>query len=178
MHGLRRLSLLALIGSTLAAPVAVAIAISVASALAIAPTPTPAPTSATIPPEEIQAQAQADALDGVERAIAKGPYSGDATYYDPGLGACGHTNSGSQLIVAVSHKIFDSFPGANPTNPNKNPICGKKLKATYGSKSITLSVADRCPGCAAGDLDMTRAGFGVLASLDKGRLPGVKWAWV
>ncbi|KAF7340468.1 Plant expansin [Mycena venus] len=106
-------------------------------------------------------------------------YSGDGTFYIPGLGACGKTNNGHDLIVAVGHGIFDSYPGANKLNPNKNPICGKKLRATYGQKSVVVTVKDRCTGCAgAGDLDFTEAGFAKLASLNQGRIHGVQWEWI
>lgn len=32
------------------------------------------------------------------------------TFYDVGLGACGHTDSDSELVAAVSHTLFDQFP--------------------------------------------------------------------
>ncbi|KAJ7115246.1 RlpA-like double-psi beta-barrel-protein domain-containing protein-containing protein [Mycena epipterygia] len=107
-------------------------------------------------------------------------YSGDGTWYQPGLGACGKTNNKNQLIVAVGHGIFDSYPGATKLNPNnRNPICGKQLKATYGEKSVTVTVEDRCAGCPGGaDLDFTEAGFGKLAETTAGRIHGVKWEWV
>ncbi|KAJ7751937.1 hypothetical protein DFH07DRAFT_960773 [Mycena maculata] len=105
------------------------------------------------------------------------PFPG--TFYEPGLGACGVTNNAKQLIVAVGHGVFDSYPGADASNPNKNPICGKKLKATYGQKSVIVTVEDRCAGCAgAADLDFTVAGFQQLASPTVGRIQGVKWEWV
>ena len=33
-----------------------------------------------------------------------------ATWYETGLGACGITNSDSDLIVAVGHGLFDAYP--------------------------------------------------------------------
>lgn len=33
-----------------------------------------------------------------------------ATFYKPGLGACGKTNHDNDLIVAASHSVFDTFP--------------------------------------------------------------------
>lgn len=75
-----------------------------------------------------------------------GNFNGQATYYAPGLGACGWTNSASDYIVAISHSLFDSF---GTGNPNNNPACGHKIQATYQGKTITVSVADRCEGCAA-----------------------------
>ncbi|GAC72381.1 hypothetical protein PANT_7c00074 [Moesziomyces antarcticus T-34] len=104
-----------------------------------------------------------------------GSFDGQATYYAPGLGACGWTNTESDYIVAVSHSLFDSF---GTGNPNKNPICGHKIKATYQGKSITVSVSDRCEGCAWGDLDFTPSGFQQLAPLSKGRLDGLTWSWI
>ncbi|KAJ6568986.1 RlpA-like double-psi beta-barrel-protein domain-containing protein-containing protein [Mycena capillaripes] len=106
-------------------------------------------------------------------------YSGDGTFYMPGLGACGKTNKKQDLIVAVGHNIFDSYPGANLSNLNKNAICGKKLRATYGQKSVVVAVEDRCTGCpGADDLDFTETGFAKLASPTLGRIRGVKWEWV
>ncbi|KAJ7487043.1 plant expansin [Mycena latifolia] len=87
-----------------------------------------------------------------------------------GPGACGKTNTPDDLIVAVSHELFDHFA---------NPICGKKLKATHGGKSVTVTVEDRCAGCSGrGDLDFSPAGFKKLAPLSVGRIHNVKWEFV
>ncbi|SAM63422.1 uncharacterized protein UBRO_03722 [Ustilago bromivora] len=104
-----------------------------------------------------------------------GHYSGQATYYAPGLGACGWTNGEADYIVAISASLFDSFGSGNP---NKNPACGHKIAATYGGKTITVSVADRCVGCAWGDLDFTSTGFSQLADMSQGRLDGLSWSWI
>ncbi|KIS69738.1 uncharacterized protein UMAG_12184 [Mycosarcoma maydis] len=104
-----------------------------------------------------------------------GHYGGQATYYAPGLGACGWTNGESDYIVAISASLFDSF---GTGNPNKNPVCGHKIAATYGGKTITVSVADRCVGCGWGDLDFTPTGFSQLADMSKGRLDGLSWSWI
>ncbi|KAI0365835.1 barwin-like endoglucanase [Pilatotrama ljubarskyi] len=101
--------------------------------------------------------------------------TGDATFYAAGLGACGIFNTDADFIVAVSTSVFDGFPGAGP-NPNANPICGRQLTATGpDGKSVTLTVTDRCAGCAPGDIDLTPTAFQQLASLDVGRLHGVTW---
>ncbi|KAK0231491.1 plant expansin [Armillaria fumosa] len=102
---------------------------------------------------------------------------GEGTWYYPGLGSCGITNTASDMIVAVSHLLYDSYPGAT-ANPNLNPICGKKLVATYGGKSVTVTVRDKCMGCAGKyDLDFTPTAFSKLASTNVGRLTGVDWKW-
>lgn len=104
-----------------------------------------------------------------------GHFGGQATYYAPGLGACGWSNGDSDYIVAISASLFDSF---GTGNPNKNPACGHKIAASYGGKTITVSVADRCVGCAWGDLDFTPSGFSALADMSKGRLDGLSWSWI
>lgn len=103
--------------------------------------------------------------------------TGDGTYFDTGLGACGKYNTNSDHIVAVSHLLFDSFGTANPNN---NPVCGHKIKATYQGKSTIVTVADRCAAetCAYGDLDFTPTAFQELAPLSVGRLHGVSWQWI
>ncbi|KAG2420036.1 hypothetical protein HFD88_004834 [Aspergillus terreus] len=104
-----------------------------------------------------------------------GSYSGDLTYYDPGLGSCGITSTGSEPICAVSHVIFDA--ASTSANPNENPLCGLKVRIRRGETSVDVKVVDRCVGCKATDLDVSRSVFGQLADLDLGRVV-VEWAWL
>ncbi|KAI0351123.1 hypothetical protein OH77DRAFT_1411691 [Trametes cingulata] len=108
-------------------------------------------------------------------ALAQSSGTGDATFYAAGLGACGIFNTDADFIVAVSSQVFDTFPGAG-ANPNANPICNRQLTATGpDGKSVTLTVTDRCAGCAPGDIDLTPTAFQQLADLAVGRLHGVTW---
>ncbi|KAJ3892336.1 putative riboflavin aldehyde-forming enzyme [Lentinula edodes] len=102
--------------------------------------------------------------------------TGQGTYYDTGLTSCGETYTDSDLIVALSHLFYDTYPGAT-ANPNNNPVCGKKLTARYQGKSVTVTVADRCTGCAMYDLDFTPTGFEALSDLSVGRISGVTWTF-
>jgi len=101
--------------------------------------------------------------------------SGRATYFYPGLGACGKNNGNNDYIVAVSKLLYDTYPG-HTANPNNNPVCGRKIKASYGGKSVTVTVADRCESCAFNDLDFSPAAFQQLAALSVG-LFTVSWDW-
>ncbi|CAG8728919.1 3536_t:CDS:1, partial [Acaulospora morrowiae] len=78
--------------------------------------------------------------------------TGDATFYEVGLGACGKVNNDNQLVCALNHDQFDPSPGGNP---NKNRSCGKKIKATFGKKSVIVTVVDRCADCKKGDIDLS-----------------------
>ena len=69
-------------------------------------------------------------------------YTGDLTYYGPGLGACGVTSSDTDHIVSISHFTFDAV--SKGSNPNANPLCGHKLRAVRNGDSIDLTVVDRC----------------------------------
>ena len=104
-----------------------------------------------------------------------GPYTGDLTYYAPGLGACGVTSSSSDSVVSVSHLVFDAV--STGSNPNANPLCGKKIRARREGKSVDLTVVDRCTGCLADDLDTTVTVFGELADVALGRVR-TQWAWL
>ena len=106
-----------------------------------------------------------------------GPYEGDLTYYDPGLGACGVTSANGDKIVAVSHIIFDAVQTGS--NPNANPLCGKKVrvKRLGGDTTVDLTVVDRCTGCQPDDLDMTEDTFSTLAAVALGRVKG-EWSWL
>jgi hypothetical protein len=75
-------------------------------------------------------------------------YTGDLTYYDPGLGACGIDSGDNDAVVAVSHYTFDAVQKGS--DPNQNPLCGRKIRATRvdersgKSVSIDVTVIDRC----------------------------------
>ena len=106
-----------------------------------------------------------------------GPYEGDLTYYDPGLGACGVTSANGDKIVAVSHFLFDAVQTGS--DPNTNPLCGKKVrvKRLGGDVTVDLTVVDRCVGCETQDLDMTEETFSDLADVALGRVTG-EWSWL
>ncbi|KAK8097096.1 RlpA-like double-psi beta-barrel-protein domain-containing protein-containing protein [Apiospora kogelbergensis] len=98
--------------------------------------------------------------------------SGDMTYYDPGLGACGRTNGPNDAIVAVPFAFFTA------ANPNKDPMCGRKLKVNYKGKSKTVTIVDKCYGCKGNDIDVTPSVFKELAGgLGAGRVK-VTWDFV
>lgn len=104
-----------------------------------------------------------------------GPWSGDLTYYDPGLGACGIESKDGDNIVAVSHLLFDAVSVGS--NPNQNPLCGKMIRAKRPKGTVDLKVVDRCTGCQPRDLDITMKVFARLAEVDAGRVP-VEWSWL
>lgn len=106
-----------------------------------------------------------------------GTQTGQGTYYATGLGACGITNTDTDFICAVSELLFDTYPGYTGGNPNNNPVCGKKITATYEGKSVTVTVTDRCTGCAQTSLDFSPSAFQQLSDLSVGRLFGMTWTW-
>lgn len=103
-----------------------------------------------------------------------GSFSGDGTYYDTGMGACGITSTDSDFIVAVSKDLFDQYTPNG--NPNHNSLCGKKIEAFYEGKSVEVTVVDRCEGCAYGSLDFSPAAFRQLADQGLGRIK-ITWNW-
>ncbi|EIN08732.1 hypothetical protein PUNSTDRAFT_133915 [Punctularia strigosozonata HHB-11173 SS5] len=106
--------------------------------------------------------------------VNKAKHTGQATFFTPGLGACGKNSKSSDHMVAVSSQFFKTFPGAG-ANPNTNPICGKKLTASFKGKSTTVTILDECPSCAEFDLDLSPAAFKDLADESVGRLHGMTW---
>ncbi|KAK2733731.1 hypothetical protein FQN57_001958 [Myotisia sp. PD_48] len=104
-----------------------------------------------------------------------GPYTGDLTYYDPELGACGIVSSGSENICAVSKDLYDA--ASRSSNPNENPLCGLKLRLKRDGKSVDVTVVDRCVGCKPTDIDVSRSVFNKLALAEQGRVL-VEWAWL
>ena len=103
---------------------------------------------------------------------------GHGTFYNTGLTACGKSFQDTDFIAAVSAQVFDSYPGAT-ANPNLNPICGKKLRASYKGKSVVVEVQDRCAGCETDkDVDLTPTAFQQIADLGIGRIRDLDWQFI
>ncbi|RUS30408.1 hypothetical protein BC938DRAFT_479437 [Jimgerdemannia flammicorona] len=82
-------------------------------------------------------------------------FKGHATYYfipDGGRGACGPLLTNTSMVAALSKDMFDATM-KGLTNPNKNPICGHRVRVKGPLGSITVTIQDRCPGCKKNSLD-------------------------
>ncbi|KAF8154296.1 riboflavine-aldehyde-forming enzyme [Crassisporium funariophilum] len=93
-------------------------------------------------------------------------FYGDATYFEPGLGACGKTNNANDLIVALSTAKYGN--GSN---------CGRNIIVRYNGKSVQAKVVDKCPGCKPDDVDLSPTAFSRLANKSVGRMK-VNWNFV
>ena len=77
-------------------------------------------------------------------------YTGDLTYYGTGLGACGHVSGDGDMVVSISHYVFDAVGKSRAAggDPNGNALCGKRVRAVRddgsGERSVDLRVVDRC----------------------------------
>ncbi|WVO12573.1 hypothetical protein L204_100177 [Cryptococcus depauperatus] len=101
-----------------------------------------------------------------------GQFSGKATYYAVGLGACGNTNSDSEMVVALNADQYGSIASG------LSSACGKTVTITntQNGNQATATVVDKCPGCALGSLDMSPTLFGKLSNdnLGQGVFP-ISW---
>lgn len=108
-------------------------------------------------------------------AAAGTQYTGDFTWYQTGLGACGLTSGSDDPIVAISEDLFDQYATANP---NDNPVCGKKLTLTgVDGTQYSATIVDRCTGCALSDLDLSEGFFNTVTSNGNGRVSGMHWVF-
>lgn len=102
-----------------------------------------------------------------ERTLETRAYSGDITYFYPGLGACGWNNNQNEMVVAVSHIIFSK------SNP-----CGKKIRVKGPKGSVDVKVVDKCPSCTEGSVDLSPAAFKkAVGDLGLGRKKG-SWTYI
>ncbi|KAL1405503.1 hypothetical protein Q8F55_009139 [Vanrija albida] len=85
-------------------------------------------------------------------------FSGDATYYEVGLGACGHTNSGTEYVVAMNAA---QYAGGS--------LCGQTVTISANGRSAQATVVDLCPGCAFGALDLSESLFTFFNPTSVGR---------
>ncbi|KAK7750826.1 hypothetical protein SLS62_007225 [Diatrype stigma] len=99
-------------------------------------------------------------------------FTGDLTHYDAGLGACGWTNTASDMIVALAIAQYGT-----DANPNNAAVCGKQIAINYNGKTVVAEVVDKCWGCASGDIDVSNAVFSQLTDLGVGRVQ-VTWDFI
>lgn len=115
------------------------------------PTPTPTPTPTLTP-----------------TPIPNPVYTGQATYYDAtGGGACSFPPSPDDLMVAAM----------NGAQYNNAAWCGAYVRVNGWKGSVIVRIVDLCPGCAYGDLDLSREAFGQIANLSQGRV-SITWQLV
>lgn len=90
---------------------------------------------------------------------------GDGTYYhsDIGFGSCGEVIPNSQLGAALNWVEYDQV------------ACFACLRVCRDEKCITVPKVDKCPGCSAGDVDLTLGAFEQLGIFDEGRIP-ISWS--
>jgi expansin (peptidoglycan-binding protein) len=92
-------------------------------------------------------------------------HDGEGTYYDAdGTGACSFDASPDDLLVAA----------ANPTDFAGSAVCGSCVAVDGPDGSVTVRIVDLCPGCAAGDLDLSLEAFTQIAAQAAGRVP-ITW---
>ncbi|KII95423.1 hypothetical protein PLICRDRAFT_170079 [Plicaturopsis crispa FD-325 SS-3] len=106
--------------------------------------------------------------------------SGKGTLFNfaPGLGACGFTNTSTELVASVSAKNFNSYPGAT-SNPNKNPICTHKLTVSLGDKHYSAKIVDYFVAQGQdSDVGFSDAAFTKFANPSQGTVEGVSWVIV
>ncbi|TGJ86217.1 hypothetical protein E0Z10_g2512 [Xylaria hypoxylon] len=89
--------------------------------------------------------------------------SGDMTYFNPGLGACGRTDNDGSPVVAL-----------NPADYANGANCGRWITIQGNGHQTAAQVVDLCPGCASGAIDVSPAIFDDIAPLSVGRIR-VNW---
>ncbi|KAL8809090.1 MAG: hypothetical protein Q9200_003726 [Gallowayella weberi] len=99
-------------------------------------------------------------------------YTGDLTYYDPGLGSCGIQSGPNDHIVALSREIMQ-----NGANPNANPKCGSMIGIwnPHTKTKHEAKIVDTCVGCKTFDIDVSPALFKQIAPSGDGRVHGINW---
>lgn len=98
------------------------------------------------------------------------PCTGDITFYEAGLGACGETTDGSSFSgVALPVGLMGD-------QSNGNPYCGKTITIKMPTgKTTTATVIDKCMGCMGDAIDLTNFAFDQLAEESVGRTQATWW---
>ncbi|KAI1501499.1 hypothetical protein F5X99DRAFT_201692 [Biscogniauxia marginata] len=132
--------------------------------VAVAPTTT-TPQALSVKSETSPAVAAAAATIGAGLGLdVKIPFgvqkTGDLTYFDIGIGACGYEDSGkgeSENIVAVSVKLWNSISSLTNAGIDQplHPLCFQTITLTNEETGTTATakIHDSCPECALDDID-------------------------
>ncbi|KAI1402280.1 hypothetical protein F4819DRAFT_291531 [Hypoxylon fuscum] len=104
-------------------------------------------------------------------------FSGEITYYNAALGACGYPDVGkddTENIVAIPKQFWDNISTLTSYGINQpaHPLCDKTITITSpDGKTTTAKIRDRCDGCVDLAIDVTPHTFkDLFGSLDSGRL--------
>lgn len=90
--------------------------------------------------------------------------TGEATYYDAtGAGNCSFEPSSDLMVAAI-----------NATDYGIAAWCGACVNVRGPDGAVTVRIVDKCPGCARGDLDLSREAFEKIAPLAAGRV-AISW---
>ncbi|KAJ2860205.1 hypothetical protein GGH94_005657 [Coemansia aciculifera] len=167
-------------------PVAASVPAKASSSSPPAASPPPAQTAQASPPAQTQ-PAASQAPQPTQPAASQAPqptsgntggntgsdsFTGDGTFFSPGLGSCGLTNSDSDLIAAIPAPQY----GTN-ANPNNAEVCGKCALVKGPKGQVKVKITDRCPVCKTGDLDLSPSAFQQIGDFDAGRIP-ISWSFV
>jgi hypothetical protein len=133
-------------------------------ALVVAPTTTEAPYVA---PAATTASSSLG-LSSSSTCSSGSPCTGDLTFYQAGLGACGLTTNGDkEMVIALPHDLMG-------TQSNDNPYCSKTVTISYKGTSITAKVVDKCMGCTGYSIDLSNLAFSSLRiSFNQGRVTSI-----
>ncbi|GAA5877276.1 hypothetical protein JCM16303_006225 [Sporobolomyces ruberrimus] len=127
-----------------------------------------APTTSYTPPKTTTSQYVAPKTT-TQAPASYGGNSGHATFYSQGgaAGSCGSVAGDYDMVVAMSAAF-----GSN------NQYCGRSvtIRNTQNGKTVTARVADTCPGCGYGSLDLSMGAFAAIGSYDQGVLP-ISWSF-
>ncbi|KAI4275839.1 MAG: hypothetical protein LQ337_002890 [Flavoplaca oasis] len=138
-----------------------------------APAPQPAaPASAPVAPAKSKEDVSVESGSTANCGEVGQPCSGEITFYDTGLGACGTTDDGlSENVFALAHGMMGE-------QSNGNPFCGRRAEVTLDGKTVVGKLVDKCMGCKGQDIDLSHKMFQALANEDRGRIADVKWKFI
>jgi expansin (peptidoglycan-binding protein) len=90
--------------------------------------------------------------------------SGEATYYDAdGSGNCSFDPGPDLMVAAMNGADYD-----------RATWCGGCVEVDGPAGTVVVRIVDSCPGCASGDLDLSREAFAGIAEVSAGRVP-ITW---
>lgn len=153
--------------STYVAPTSLVPVVSTSSTSLYVPSSTAVVQSSAAPAaSSVAVQAASVASASASTSTSSDKHTAHLTYYSPDVGTsfCGPVYANTEPVVALA------------AGQMSQDMCNKKIKISFGGKTVDGYIGDKCPGCPGTyGLDLSPSLFAALTPLTAGIMDGAEW---
>ncbi|CAF1106748.1 unnamed protein product [Rotaria sordida] len=99
-------------------------------------------------------------------------YSGETTYYDPGLSVCSISSGDNELVCGIADSFYDTQTINGALINNK--FYDRQISVTGPTDTVIITIGNRCSSCKDDDLDLSRPAFNQIGDPINGHV-SINW---